>query len=55
MRLIRMVALFLLLVAPAHVAMAPVEVRQVDVVVARGENDPLDAPLSPDLGARLLP
>jgi hypothetical protein len=51
MTLLRTIALLLFLVAPAQVVATSL-VHQADVVV-RGENDPLDAPLSDDLSARL--
>ena len=53
MTLIRTIALLLFLAAPAQLAPTSVAVRHVDVVIAQGENDPLDAPLTADLGALL--
>ena len=52
MKLIRTAALLLLLAAPAQLAPTSVAVRHMDVVIVHGENDPLDAPLTADLGAR---
>ena len=54
MNLMKTIALYLLLVATADAATASV-VRQLDVVVVRGENDPLDAPWTGDSGERPPP
>jgi hypothetical protein len=54
MSLIKTIAPFLLLAAAVDAAAASV-VRQADVVVARGENDPLDAPWTGESGERPPP
>ena len=54
MKLMKTIALYLLLVAAADAATVSVA-RHLDVVVARGENDPLDAPWTGESGERPPP